>query len=187
MTTPTTFADFVNWPSDEPNESIDPAFFRLWHSFVYDRLAATPDDWEDKAGQILVTVATEDGFAPVAEAGNDVVKFGTKGVAGFLQHDITIASPVALTNTDHLGGCINMSNSSSAVITVALDINPAVGVLDRFVCQIRRLVGAAAVQIVAGTGITVFNADGHTRITEGGLVQIKVLNGIAYFEGRTET
>lgn len=179
------FAAFRNFPSDS-TPTIQQSGFRDFNDRVIDRIEEVPVNFTGLAGQVMVVNNAQTGFTAVASSSAPTIFFGRIAVGRFQQWDISAAGNLTLNANAHLGSCINMSNSSAATITVAINSDPAVGVADRFICEVRRLVGAASVTIAAGSGLTLFNTDGHNKIKNGCVARLKALGGTLYFEGRTE-
>lgn len=180
------YAAFRNFPSDTAGGIIPQSSFRDWHDRVIDRTEEIPSNFAGMAGQVMVVNNAQTGLTNVAASSVPVVFFSRIAVGRFQQWDVSATSSLSLNANAHLGCCVNMSNGSAATITVAINADPAIGVADRFICEVRRLVGAGVVTIAAGSGLTLFNADGHSKIRSGCVVRLKVLGGQLYFEGRTE-
>lgn len=180
------YAAFRNFPSDTAGGIIPQSGFRDFHDRVIDRTEEIPANFAGMAGQVMVVNNAQTGCTNVAASAVPVVFFSRIAVGRFQQWDISAAGNLSLNANSHLGACINMSNSSAATITVAINADPALGVADRFICEVRRLSGAGVVTIAAGSGLTLFNVDGHTKVRNGGVVRLKALGGTLYFEGRTE-
>ena len=180
------FAAFRTFPGDQLT-IIQRSQFRDFNDRVIDRIEELPANYAGLSGQVLVVNNSATGPKNAAASGITMVDFAGLEVGNFKQRRVSLAGPASLTTNGHLGANVLMINGSAATITVAINANPAVGIADGFICEIRRAVGSGAVQIVAGSGLSLFNADGHTRIKDGCVARLTAESGTLYFEGRTET
>ena len=187
MADPVEFEDWALYPPDTANAVIDQQFFRQWHDKVIKRIRAIPEIWTGSREEIAVVNTGETGFTPVSESGISEVKFGGLPVVDYRLSMVTATGSISLSQGGHLCRIVNMNNGSAATISVSLGSNPASSVFDGFICHVRRLLGTTGnVTVAAGSGLTLYNIDGHTRIKEGGLAQLTVIGTTLYFEGRTE-
>lgn len=186
MPLPIIFVDFRNWPTEDL-ANVDMGLMRSFHDMLINRLAATPETWTGLAGQVMVVEAGEAGFKPASQASLEFLDFALRPVRRFRPGNVEILGDATLTDAGHCGASLILKNPAAAVLTLALDPDPAVGCSTPFICEILRTVGAATVQIALGPGLTNRNPDGHTRVIEGRSAVLRLEGTDVYFNGYTET
>lgn len=186
MADPSNFEDWANYPSDDVLE-VKRAFIRSFFAKVINKIKATPETWSGKAGEVIVTHNDETGPTPASLSELEYASFSQLPVRGYKAGAVPLASSTNITDNDHGGALIVMSNNSSETLTINLDADPALGVSDLFQCEILRTNAASAVSIAVGAGITLYNPDGHTKVVAGAIARLQLVDGILYFLGYTES
>jgi hypothetical protein len=179
------FASFGNYPSDAELE-ISQATFRTGHTDIVNRIEEVPENFTGMIGQVMAVKDDERGFCNCGSTALTAVTFAQKPVKGFKVGAVTVTGSVSLTDNSHGGVSIMMTNGSAATVTVSISANPASGISADFTCEIARAHNASAVQVVASGGATLRNPQGHTRISQGGIVRLRLHGSDLYFWGYTE-
>jgi hypothetical protein len=183
MSFPSTFEGFRLYPV--PGEEPEELGFRQWHGWIIDKIGGLPFSYTSYPGQVVVVNSSGGGITTAGLSGLESVNFAGLGVVGWITKPVILTGSTGLNQTAHGGRVIDMANGSAAVLTLGKNANPALGLGEGFSCEVYRPMGGAAVSISLVSPLVNRNPDGHTAISEGGLVRIRIRGDDVLFHGYT--
>jgi hypothetical protein len=185
MANPVDYDDWAQWPGDELLE-VKRSLMRQFFAKVIAKTLPMRESWVGRENQVLLVDAIGSGPTSAFDTGGNLALFANKSLRQYKPGEIVLSGSLALNDSSHCGATVEMVNSSAATLTVTLNASPALGVSNRFHCEILRTIASAAVQVVCTGTLVLRNPDGHTRISAGGMARLYIVGNDVYFLGYTE-
>lgn len=172
------FLDLDTFPANSAN--VSKATWREYNEEILNRIGNTPGALGSYAGQPMI--AASGGMVPAGLA-SGALNFNGMQLWQGVPMIVPVAGSLNLNDDEHRGALLLCSSSSQIDLTLAANSNPAVGTSSPFMCVILRT-GSGAVRIV-GSGVTILNPDGHTKLSTNGIAQLLRISTSAWLHGYT--
>jgi hypothetical protein len=178
--------DFMrNWPPDSAVE-LRPSDHRGINGLVADRIEGAPTltDMGTRRSRVLVVRDDGQGFTIIGLLATEA-DFGNMPVGGFKPRSVTESASFALTDEEHGGSVVWYRGVGPATVSVAITGDPTTGVSSGFRCEVRRAVGAGALQFLLSTPLVNANPNGDTRVQARRPVVVSIDGNDAYLDAYT--
>lgn len=171
-----------SWPPADAAR-LNSADHRDINNLIADRIENAPDqdEYSTRTNQALVANDAGNGYTTADQA--TATKFGGKPVRNFKPYVVPSSTSVILTDNDHDGCILVVTNSSPATVTISVSGDPSTGCSSPFRCEVRNH-GTSTVTITFSS-VTNKNPSSHTKVQANRGAVLTLIGTDVWFDGYT--